>query len=238
MILLSLLASNITARELKVVVLPWPPYASNELPENGLATKIVVEALRRAGYASNLRYEMWERVLKGSKVGYYDIVATVWKTPERSKDFLFSDPYLHNKVVFASTLDNKITYNSLDNLHGLYVGTIKDYAYDEAFLNDPKIFKVEAYSLVQNVRKLLDGKLDLIVADQYVIEYEMNKYLKSEIDKLYFSNKALNKRGLRIAISKRHDQAHTIIHKFNETVKAMKKDGTMDTIINSYGFSN
>ncbi|WP_198264435.1 hypothetical protein [sulfur-oxidizing endosymbiont of Gigantopelta aegis] len=79
LLMFCLLALQVQAQDVSLVVNIWPPYVDSSLPDDGLAMKIVKTAFKRAGYTPTIRIEKWEKALAGSKLGVYDVVGAVWK---------------------------------------------------------------------------------------------------------------------------------------------------------------
>lgn len=234
--LCSLLLSPIQAQELSVVANIWPPYVDESLPEKGLAMKIIQTAFERVGYKPQIRIEQWEKALQGSKMGVYDVVGAVWKTDSREKKLIFSDSYLNNNIVFIANSSNEIKYDSLSDLHGLLVGILKGYAYDEQFMKDPKILKFKANRLTQNLILVQQGKLDLAVADKRLALYELKHFMGNNREAFRFLPKNLTTRKLYIAAPRSNAESKTVIKKFNEGLAAIKNDGTYQKILESYSF--
>ena len=234
--LLMLTTTQIKAQELSIVANIWPPYVDKALPGNGLAVMIVREAMKRAGYTPKGRLEKWERALQGSELGAYEVVAAIWKTKAREEKLLFSDPYLRNNIVLIAQSDSKIEYNNYSDLYGLLIGVLKDYAYDEKFNNDPKILKLEANRLTQNLLAVQNGSIDLAVADKRLALYELKTYMGNNRQYFRFLAKPLASRELYIAAPKDNPNSKTIIANFNKALASMKKDGTYQKIIDEYTF--
>lgn len=214
----------------------WPPYVDEALPDNGLAMKIVNAAFKRVGYTPKLRVEKWEKAISGSKLGVYDVVGAVWKTDSRKKKLLFSHSYLNNNIVFVSSSGSNIQYNSLSDLHGLIVGILNEYAYDEQFMKDPKILKFKANRLTQNLIAVQKGQLDLAVADKRLALYELKHFMGKNRSEFQFLPKNLTTRKLYIAAPIANPQSKAIISKFNQGLAAIKKDGTYQKILDTYTF--
>ncbi len=204
------------------------------MPNKGIASQIVVEALTRAGYTSEIKFDKWERVLQGAKMGVYDIIITAWKTPQREKNLYFSDAYLKNEIVLVSRKLNKFEYNKYSDLYGQVIGTIRGYAYDTKFINDNNLIKLEANRLTQNLLALMNGKIDLAIGDKYLVQYEINKFMGKNASKFQIQKKPLSVKNLTIAISKQTKNAKIILSAFNKEIKKMKQDGTIKRIIAAY----
>ncbi len=235
-LLCSLLYLPAQAQEINVVANIWPPYVDESLPDGGLAMKIVKTALQRAGYTPNIRIEKWEKALAGSKLGVYDVVGAVWKTQQRKKKLLYSQPYLKNNIVFVANAKSQFEYNKLTDLHGMLVGILNEYAYDEKFMKDPQILKFKANRLTQNLIAVQNGKLDLAVADKRLALYELEHFMGNNQKDFRFLSNNLTTRNLYIAAPVANKESKTIINKFNQGLAAIKKDGTYQKILNSYTF--
>jgi len=233
-ILFLLCFSSLTSA-LSIVSKEEAPYIGNELPNQGLSIEIINTALQRAGYKTNYVFETWPRTYEGALIGIYDVIGSIWRNSDREKDFVFSDAYLFHEIKFIKRkADTEVKFNNLDDLQGLVIGTLKNYAYRDDFTRSRNIIKLQQNHLIQNLLFLTQENIDMTLGDVRKIRYEINKYMKSSMTELEVLPQALNKRGVHIAVSK-INPAHTeIIAKFNKALKSMKNDGTYDAIINKH----
>ena len=227
---------NILAEPLGIVGSSWSPYIDKNHQFKGMAMEIVTIALQRRGYQTRTSIETWPRALEGVEIGVYDVVAAIWKTAEREKNLLFSQPYLINQIKFIKMKDTDVQYRTLQDLKGLIIGTVRNYAYDKDFLETQDLIKIPQNHIIQNLLKLTQGEIDLTLGDEMAIRYEINQYMKGNEEQLEFLNKPLSKRKLRIAVSKNNHVAKTIVDDFNQAITKMKSDGTLAKIINKYQF--
>jgi polar amino acid transport system substrate-binding protein len=220
---------------LSVVVKEEAPYIGNDLPEQGLSIKIINTAFERAGYKTNFVFETWPRTYEGGLIGIYDVIGSIWHTDEREKDFVFSEAYLFHEIKFIKRkADTYIKFNNLNDLEGLIIGTLKNYAYREDFTGSKKFIKLQQNHLIQNLLFLTQDKIDMTLGDIRKVRYEINKYMKSSMKDLEFLPNVLIKRGVHIAVSKSNPNHKEIIAKFNKALKSMKSDGTYDDILKKY----
>ncbi|MCP4687520.1 MAG: amino acid ABC transporter substrate-binding protein, partial [Desulfobacterales bacterium] len=84
----------------------WPPYMSERLEHHGVVSRIVVEAFALEGVRVEYSFFPWIRALSLAKAGAFDGSVVWWKTPEREKDFFFSDPVLDVRYVFFHLKSN------------------------------------------------------------------------------------------------------------------------------------
>lgn len=219
---------------LNIVGNSWPPYVEKSLETKGLAMEIVATSLQYKGYQPRINIETWSRVLEGVEIGVYDVVAAIWKTPERENKLLFSNPYLVNQIKFIKMKNTEAKYQSFDDLTGYLIGVVKDYAYDEAFLKSQILIKIPQNHIVQNLLKLTKGEIDLTLGDERALRYEINQYMRGYAPQLEFLNKPLSQRSLHIAVSKQNPNAKKIVADFNQAIAKMTKDGSLDAIVKKY----
>lgn len=227
---------SVCAKDLKLIANIWAPYVSDQMPNNGLAIDIVTTAFRKAGYNPLLKIDSWSRALEGGKIGIYDAVAAIWYTKERTSDLEFSEPYLVNEIKFIKRKNRNIEFNQIDDLRGLLIGVVKDYAYEESFISLNDIIRIPQNHLVQNLLSLRKGDIDLTLGDQRTILYDLNQYMKGSIKELEFLPKPLAKRGLRIAVSKVNPNHRAIVADFNRVIEKMKSDGSYKKVFSRHGF--
>ena len=100
LVLLNLFIPLCSAQTISIVSSQWPPYVDDSIPEKGLAVELVNKALQRKGYQPTLHIYNWQRALEGVEIGVFDATCAIWKTAERERDLLYSEPYLTNTISF------------------------------------------------------------------------------------------------------------------------------------------
>ncbi|MCK5696612.1 MAG: transporter substrate-binding domain-containing protein [Gammaproteobacteria bacterium] len=224
------------AQTISIVANTWPPYVDKALDGEGLAMKIVKAAFKHSGHTSKIIIEPWSKALNGLHIGAYDVVGAIWKTEERKKELLYSQPYLTNNIVLITNVNSQITFDSLKDLQGLVVGVLKGYEYDDKFMNDPKILKFQANRLTQNLIAIQNGKLDVAIADKRLALYELKNFMGSNSNHFQFLPKRLNSRKLYLATTKGNPKNKVIIEQFNKGLQAIKKNGTYQTILDEFSY--
>ncbi len=212
----------------------WAPYADASLPEQGLAIDLVTTALERAGYSPKVETASLAQILEGSKTGAYDVFATPWYTMDRDQYLDFSQPYLESSIYFIKRKDAPFNYTKFDDLDGLKIGVIADYAYEEDFNDSTLIEKINAPSLPDNLRKLIDKEIDLSLDDERVLRYTLNQSMPQSIVALEILPKPLATRGVNIGVSRENPDHARIVTGFNKAIAEMKKDGTYNSIVQKH----
>ena len=225
------------SKDLSITASPWSPYVSRDLPGSGLAVSIVMAALQRAGYNPTFALEQWPKDLEETKLGRYDVIASLWYTKERSRDLVFSQPMIENNVKLMVRTDSKILLPDLEALKGMRVGIVEDYAYTQGIYNDLGIDLVKLKSVEENLQHLLEGKIDVAVVDETVALYALNNKFPGGIREIRIVEEPLSTRGLRIAVSRQRDDAEQIVSAFEAELQRMKDDGAYLNILHQYRVS-
>ncbi len=177
LLLLMVVTASTCAAELRVTGSTWPPYLTQQLYKNGVAAILTEEALQRAGYESTTTLKSWPAALEETIAGTYDVVTGVWFTDKRAEQLEFSKPFLENYIVFITRDDNYIQFNELEDLNGLHIGVVDDYAYSNEPYDTAGIDISLAGSARENIRRLLAGELDLVLADSRVALFEIDQVI-------------------------------------------------------------
>lgn len=215
-----------------VVAKEEAPYVSSKLPGQGLSMQIVRTALEKAGFKVKMTFENWPRAYEGAQIGVFDIIGSIWYTDRRAREFAFSEPYIQHNVKFVKRRkDDYVKYGSMDDLDGLIVGTLKDYAYGDEFLASRKFIRLPQNYLLQNLLKLSLGEIDMTLGEERKIRYELNEFMKGSVQDLEILPVPLVVRGAHIAVSRTNPRHKEIIDGFNKAIREMKADGSYGRII-------
>lgn len=211
-----------------------PPYADNNLPEQGLALELVKHIFARTDYAADVSIERWSRAMEGVRVGIFDALATAWYTDERNKDFLFSEPYLDSKLVLVKRQSDPSRYRSLQDLAGRKLGVRADYAYGVDFNSVPQIKLVEENHLIQNLLNLLNGSVDLVIGDQRTMNLQLHEYLKDRVNQFQVVHIDLPVRQRHVAAGRDVAGHKEMIAAFNKALAEVRKDGSYSAIVKKW----
>jgi polar amino acid transport system substrate-binding protein len=211
----------------------WEPYTGANLPHYGVASEIVSTVLARAGYSSKISIMPWSRALATTYAGGVDGIVAIWLTDRRESRILYSDSYMSNELFLFYTRTELSGKSNLDDLSGLRIGVGRDYDYSDEFLRH-KNFKVEPVDqVVQNLMKLSVGRVDMVLEDRRIVSYTVSHYPTDArlFSKIRASSMPLLSLPLYFGINRNYPKAQEIISAFNEQLKAMRRDGTLESII-------
>lgn len=235
LIFMLLLAPASRSETLNLVGSSWPPFSEQSLPGNGMATQLVAEAMRRAGYETKFVVGSWERVLMGAGMGSGGVIIGVWRTDERAQTFAFSKPYLQNVIRVVKLKNTDYTFQQL--LQGqrkdLAMGLVRDYAYGDILDQFERHPRFEENQLQQILLKLAQGRVDFTIGSELALRYSINSYFSVDADKFELSP-PIALRGLRIAVSLQQPNHAAIISGFETAIEEMKSDGSYHRITEPY----
>ncbi|NOH79475.1 transporter substrate-binding domain-containing protein [Vibrio sp. RE86] len=210
-----LISSRGLAVTLQVAQTHWPPYIMSSKFGNGIAHDMVVDALTKAGYAITFNQKPWARILKETLKGKNDVIVSIWKTPEREEFYLFSKPYMLNRMAVISRKDLEFEFNDITSLKGKRVALINGYEYGSRLLEYQEMIKVDSIDLPNSLRLLLSKRADVLITDEAVGQWTMQE-LNLSLDRLNVSAKYFDQTPLYAAVRRDHPHAEEIIEALND----------------------
>jgi polar amino acid transport system substrate-binding protein len=226
-----LLGTQATAETLRMAGDSWPPFTDQRLPYNGLAIDLVTTALSRAGFASEYQEVPWARAMEGLQHDRYDIIAAAWYAPDRAVFGQFSEPYFTNTIRFIRKKGSPVEFKQLSDLQPYLISVVRGYTYAPAFDSDASLQKHPVSSFTSAARMLALGRVQLTLEDEMVAQHAFNGELRDVRDELEFLPKPLSESPLHILLRRSHPQHQQIIDGFNQAIRAMRADGTYQTIV-------
>ena len=226
-------ASQAQAETVKVVFdTAYAPFEFKDSDQvyKGIDVEILDKVAEINGWTLEKSFPGFDVAVNAVQAGQADaIMAGMTKTKEREQVFAMSDTYYDTKVVIATKKANKIT--SYDQLKGKTVG-VKNGTAAQRFLQKNKdkygytIKTFDTSDLMNN--SLSTGAVDAIMDDQPVIEYAIKQGQDLSIN---MEGEAVGS----FAFGVKKDGSHeNLIKQFNTALAQMKKDGTLDQIIEKW----
>ena len=226
-------ASQAQAETVKVVFdTAYAPFEFKDSDQvyKGIDVEILDKVAEINGWTLEKSFPGFDAAVNAVQAGQADaIMAGMTKTKEREQVFAMSDTYYDTKVVIATKKANKFT--SYDQLKGKTVG-VKNGTAAQRFLQKNKdqygytIKTFDTSDLMNN--SLSTGAVDAIMDDQPVIEYAIKQGQDLSIN---MEGEAVGS----FAFGVKKDGSHeNLIKQFNTALAQMKKDGTLDQIIEKW----
>ena len=200
----------------------------------GIDVDIINKVAEIKGWNIQMSYPGFDAAVNAVQAGQADaIMAGMTKTKERENVFTMSDTYYDTKVVIATTKSNKIT--KYEELSGKTVG-VKNGTAAQRFLESIKDkygFTIKTFDtgdLMNN--SLSTGAVNAIMDDKPVIEYAINQGQDLSIN---MDGEAVGSFAFGV---KKGSKYEYLVTEFNEALAQMKKDGSLNKIINKWTSSS
>ncbi|AJY75540.1 basic amino acid ABC transporter substrate-binding protein [Paenibacillus beijingensis] len=197
----------------------------------GFDMEIVQAIADKGGFKIKLINTPWEGIFATLNSGDRDIIiSAVTITEERLKEYDFSDPYFDAKQSIAVPKTSSVQkFDDLkDKVVGVQTGTTGDEVVTKLLGADSgNIKRLETTPLA--LKELENGGVDAVVADNGVV----NNYVKNNSDKGFktVDDASFAKESYGLVTKKGNKE---LLDKINAGLKAIKEDGTYDTIYQKY----
>lgn len=210
----------------------WPPMEllDDQKQPTGYSVDYLKEISKNSGIDFDFQNIAWDGIFGGVATGKYDIVASSTTiTPERQKQFDFSDPYY--EVVQAVVLPQGKSIKSLSELKGKKVGgqigTTGIFVMRKA---DTGADIKEYDDVGLAIQDLIGGRLDAVICDDPVAMYYVNKK-PDTAGKLNLSFKSDDKEYYGFTVRKGRKD---LVEKLNKGIKQVKESGTEAKLIKKW----
>lgn len=222
----------------KVVLatLDWEPYIGQNLKNHGYVALIVKEAFKRGGYDIEYDFMQWSRVIGLAKAGKVDGYFPEYYSEELKENYFISSEFPGGPMGFFKRKNDDISYKTLQDLVGHKIGVVKGYVNTAEFDAADYLTKDPSTSDLINLKKLLADRIRLMVADKFVGLNLLNQNMPDKTGEIEFMLPPLEVKNLYVCISKKTDNGKKIHAAFNKGLAAMNKDGTVQKILQNYGF--
>jgi len=217
-------------KKITLWTLNWPPYVGEGLPDMGGTYKLVKKVFEKMGYLIEIEFRPWSRVLIEAKRGKVDGFFPAYYSNERNKLFYMSDPIWGGPIVFLTKRESHIIYKKIKELKKYRIGLVKGYVNTQEIDQADYLEKDYARNDLINIKKLIKGRVDLIVIDKYVAYYLIKKYLPHHIGELKVLSPSIEYKHLYVYFPKKRKNSKKLLKDFNNGLFKLKKDGTIDKI--------
>jgi polar amino acid transport system substrate-binding protein len=205
--------------------LEWPPYASEELPQQGAAIAIARAAFASMGYTLEVAFFPWSRAVAFSEDADNQYIGYLpeYYSSATAKKFIYSNAFAVGPLGFAERKDKSIPWSKLEELAPYRIGTVQDYINTEKFdemVKNKSLITSSTLNDTNNLRKLVSGRIDLAIVDQHVMTYLLNNVtdLAANADQIQFNATPLEEKKLYICFNKT-EEGYAMADIFNQGLK-------------------
>lgn len=154
---------------------------------------------------------------------------------ERAGIFAFTDAIDNVNQSFYGLKGHGIVFTSLDDLKGYRIGVHRGTNYANALIQHGGLSVSEVTSDAQNIKKLLLGRISLMLVEVHHIRYLINRQFPDKADKFELVKPPFKVLPLHIAVTKSKYPDHaSIVADFNRELKKMHDDGTFARIVKKH----
>lgn len=221
-----LLPAIAPAGEVRLTNGDWPPFLSPELPDHGTISRKVRKAFHQVGVNVEFGFFPWKRSLALAAQGSWDGSVAWRKTPERERDFYFSEPLFYCNYVFFHRRQRPIDWRQLAELRGYRIGATLEYDYGPAFRQawQQRSIQVDvADTDEQNLRKLLAGRIDLFPVTREVGEFLLQtRFTPEEAAQLTYHPRPLLTQPMYLLLNRKRPEHAQLIKQLNRGLRQLQ----------------
>ncbi len=228
------MGAGLHAQTLRLATGELPPYASEQLPDQGIALDIVRKAFSQSGYEVSYTFKPWMRSLEEAREGKWDGTAHWGRNPQRAVGFLISDSILTEQWVFVyrdgAPATTHFDWKNFADLAGLRIGAVQFNTYTPEFwsLQKSGVLKVEfAPDDLANLRRLVAGRIDVVPMERNMACFLMKtQFPAAEVATLRAHPKLLtNQFTTHLMLSAKLPQSAERMKAFNQGLRVVQKSG-------------
>ena len=195
-------------RTVRLASFQWPPYASEQISQQGTVTDTLRRAFAAVGYTLVVEFQPGRRAnamtAAGNAVaGYFP----EYFTPELDRRWLLSEPIGGSPLGLAQRVDNPVPWAVPEHLKPYSIGILEDDVVGGAFgrrisQGDQKV--EPAADDTGNLMRLASGRVDLAMIDSLTFAYLManDPRLSSSRGLLAMNPRLIEQRSLHVAFRK------------------------------------
>ncbi|WP_207478707.1 substrate-binding periplasmic protein [Arenibaculum pallidiluteum] len=231
-LLLGMASAGASATELWTVASDqnFPPYNFTlKGKRTGVDTQIIEAVLKRIGVSPIHRPMSWSEVVEAVDTNQVDLAFQFIASPERMERYRMVGPFRTGETVLLTTSNRNFDIKDIADLRGYRVGTIRGFTYAPSFDNDAEIAKLAGANATTNIRRLINGRVDILIGDRQSLLYSADEDGKLERVKIV---------GMKVGDFPRYvafpKQRAAKAERFEKAMNELIADGTVDRIIRSW----
>lgn len=230
--------SSLRAETLRITNGEWPPFTSQSLPQGGPLSRVVADAFKQVGVTVEYGYFPWKRAYEYARNGTWDGSVGWARDSVRVVEFVMSDPVIYADKVLFYRKAVPIEWSRVEDLKRWRLGAAAGYSYGEEWDTAVRsgVLQVESVALdEQNLRKLLDNRLDAIAIDLEVGLYLLRTaFTPSQAEQITFHPRRLSRSLICLTLSRKNPASQTLVERFNQGLAALHASGRFDHYFTEY----
>ncbi len=240
----SLISLNAHADRITIVSDEWCPINCKPGSEKpGFMVEFAQQIFIKAGHQLEYIQEPWERAVAESRKGEHTGIIGAYQGD--APDFIFPE---NEQAMIGNSFfvgkDKPWIYTGIDSLSKVNLGIIRGYDYGKE-INDyiqanKDTLKVQANggedALEKNIKKLLAGRIDAIIENNYVFSFKINQM--GVADKFKLAGVAIKPDKAYIAFSPANPKSKEYAEILSKGMEELRKSGELAAIMKKYGLQD
>jgi len=221
-------------QSIQIVTENFPPYNHKEQGKiTGLSTEVVIAVLKKAKLTYKIKMYPWKRAYNTALKNKNTLIYTISRTPTRENLFKWVGEIAPAGSYLFALRDSDIEINILNDAGKYRIGTVIEDVRDQFFreIGFKNLKAVKTHE--QNFNKLQKKRIALWAMAELVAYHIVKKSgHPSNIIKKVFYLEDVSKRKYYMAFSR--ETPDDLVNKVRNTLKQLKKDGTIKKIHAKY----
>lgn len=211
----------------------YPPFADSRLPGGGAATVVVRHVVAIMGDEAAIEFLPWRRGYEEALRGHYDATFPHVRTPERERDFLYSDALFHVRQSVFMPAARRFDYRGPADLQGRRVCIALGYAAPaalQAMIAAQQVERVTPSSASACPALLASDRADFFIQDLRIGSALVQKTgLAREV--VAVSDPPFGRSEIHLIVPRRRPDAAGLIARFNAALAKAHANGDYDRLL-------
>ena len=244
-ILFFIILSSVAFADSKTIILaadPWCPWNCDDENKPGIAVEMAKAIYEPLGYKVQYVSISWSRAIDEAVKGHVTGLIGADRSIPEIKDFIFPKAAIsHFDDVYVLKADSNFVYKGLDTLKGKTLGIVANYHFgddigkymEDNYNNSQIVSQVTGVDGArQNLKKLMEGRIDMYFDDKYVILY--NAQQLGIADQIKIGGTLKEDLDHYIVFSPALPDAKKLAKLYDEGVAKLKNSGEYKKIVAKY----
>ncbi len=223
---------------------PWCPHTCEKGAKlEGVYIDAIKTIYTNSGFNPAFQQINWSRALEETRIGKSSAVAGALKAD--APDFIFGKLSINNQhSCFYVKSNSKWSYKGVASLKSKKVGSVQNYTYGEPFDSATKAELKDVTDEISGedtamrlLQKLLLGRNEIIIEDESVVSYTIQKMKTAgikEVDQIKNAG-CLSAVPLFVAFSPKISNSKKLLEIWENGIQKLKNSGELDRIFKKYG---
>ncbi|WP_420003027.1 substrate-binding periplasmic protein [Arenibacterium sp. LLYu02] len=228
------LSTSVQAETIKVSTGEYAPFTGEALPNGGVVNGLIARVAEAAGVTVEYEYMPWKRALEVARAGQVQ-ASSYWGVRPDQTGLTMVGPFALDRNVLFYRKDKPIPeFQAITDLTEVQIGVTHGYSYTPEFWTNVENGTLKTQTAkddASNFRKLLAGRIDAFIIDDYVGHYLLEQeFTAEERAQLAASENALMGSGGFLQVSLEAEGGAELANRLQAAFDAMTASGEMDTI--------